>query len=201
MGLPEVKLGLLPGFGGTQNLHKLVGLQNAMDMMLTGKDVRPAKAKKMGLVDLVVAPQSVEAVAIQSAIDLASGKLKPKRKPKSWMNRLLEDTSIGQKLIWNQVEKIVQMSRTRDFRDSILESDVIIYDLMSNDFTEVDYVIKTLKTSKLTKEKTLIILSSVMTWVNTLPKLKVEGEEEDADGGDGGEEQEESDEFSDQEEW
>ena len=93
------------------------------------------------------------------------------------------------------------MSRTRDFRDSILESDVIIYDLMSNDFTEVDYVIKTLKTSKLTKEKTLIILSSVMTWVNTLPKLKVEGEEEDADGGDGGEEQEESDEFSDQEEW
>ena len=108
MGLPEVKLGLLPGFGGTQNLHKLVGLQNAMDMMLTGKDVRPAKAKKMGLVDLVVAPQSVEAVAIQSAIDLASGKLKPKRKPKSWMNRLLEDTSIGQKLIWNQVEKMVQ---------------------------------------------------------------------------------------------
>ena len=94
LGLPEVKLGLLPGFGGTQNLHKLVGLQNAMDMMLTGKDVRPAKAKKMGLVDLVVAPQSVEAVAIQSAIDLASGKLKPKRKPKSWMNRLLEDLSL-----------------------------------------------------------------------------------------------------------
>lgn len=84
------------------------------------------------------------------------------------------------------VDKIVQMSRTRDFRDSILESDVIIYDLMSNDFSEVDYVIKTLKTSKLTKEKTLIILSSVMTWVNTLPKLKVEGEEDEAgDGGDG----------------
>ena len=35
LGLPEVKLGLLPGFGGTQNLHELVGLQNAMDMMLT----------------------------------------------------------------------------------------------------------------------------------------------------------------------
>jgi hypothetical protein len=48
LGLPEVKLGLLPGFGGTQNLHKLVGLQDAMDMMLTGKDVRPDKAKKNG---------------------------------------------------------------------------------------------------------------------------------------------------------
>ena len=54
MGLPEVKLGLLPGFGGTQNLYPLVGLQKAMDMMLTGKDIRPAQAKKMGLVDLVV---------------------------------------------------------------------------------------------------------------------------------------------------
>ena len=47
------------------------------------------------------------------------------------------------------VEKIVKMERTRDFRDSILESDVIIYDLMTNRFEEVDYVIKTLKTSKL----------------------------------------------------
>ena len=108
LGLPEVKLGLLPGFGGTQNLHQLVGLQNAMDMMLTGKEVRPDKAKKMGLVDLVVAPQSVEAVAVQSAIDMVSGKLKPKRKSKSWMNKILEDTSLGQKVIWNQVEKMVK---------------------------------------------------------------------------------------------
>mmetsp|Transcript_130981 Transcript_130981/g.195177 ORF Transcript_130981/g.195177 Transcript_130981/m.195177 type:complete len:796 (-) Transcript_130981:25-2412(-) len=107
-GLPEVKLGLLPGFGGTQHLHQRVGLQNAMDMMLTGKDVRPDKAKKMGLVDVVVAPQSVEAVAIKSASDLASGKLKPKRKAKSFVNRLLEDTSIGQKVIWNQIDKMVK---------------------------------------------------------------------------------------------
>jgi enoyl-CoA hydratase/carnithine racemase len=48
MGLPEVKLGLLPGFGGTQNLFPLIGVQGAMDMMLTGKDIRPAKAKKNG---------------------------------------------------------------------------------------------------------------------------------------------------------
>ena len=66
------------------------------------------------------------------------------------------------------------MSRTRDFRESILESDVIIYDLITNEFEEVDYVIKTLKTSKLDKQKTLVILSSVMTWVNTPPKEKKE---------------------------
>ena len=53
---------------------------------------------------------------------------------------------------------------------------------MSNSFEEVDYVIKTLKTSDLTEEKTLVLLSSVMTWVNTPPKLeedKVEGEDEE----------------------
>jgi len=84
------------------------------------------------------------------------------------------------------------MERTREFRESILESDVIIYDLATNEFEEVDYVIKTLKTSKLTKEKTLVILSSVMTWVNTPPKTKVEGEEEEpAEGeGEGGGEEE-----------
>ena len=86
------------------------------------------------------------------------------------------------------------MERTRDFRESILESDVIIYDLMTNTFEEVDYVIKTLKTSKLTSEKTLIILSSVMTWVNTPPKLQKEGEEEGGEGEGEGEPEEEEEE-------
>jgi hypothetical protein len=69
------------------------------------------------------------------------------------------------------VEKTVKIERSREFRDSILESDVIIYDLMTADFQEVDYVIKTLKTSKLQNKKSLIILSSVLTWYNTLPIL------------------------------
>jgi enoyl-CoA hydratase / long-chain 3-hydroxyacyl-CoA dehydrogenase len=108
LGLPEVKLGLLPGFGGTQNLHPLVGLQNAMDMMLTGKELRPDKAKKMGLVDLVVAPQSLQSVAVQQAEQLASGTLKISRKKKSLFNRLLEDNSIGQSFIWGQINKMVE---------------------------------------------------------------------------------------------
>lgn len=107
MGLPEVKLGLLPGFGGTQNLHPLVGLQNAMDMMLTGKDIRPAKAKKMGLVDLVVAPSALEKAAIDSALGLADKTLKAKKKPKSFVNRLLEDNSLGRRVIWDQINKMI----------------------------------------------------------------------------------------------
>jgi enoyl-CoA hydratase/long-chain 3-hydroxyacyl-CoA dehydrogenase len=109
LGLPEVKLGLLPGFGGTQNLPRIVGLQKAMDMMLTGKDVRPEQAKKMGLVDMVVAPASLEKVAIATAEQLAAGTLKVKTtKKKSWMDGLLEDTSIGRSVIWNQIDKMVK---------------------------------------------------------------------------------------------
>ena len=115
LGLPEVKLGLLPGFGGTQNLYPLVGLQNAMDMMLTGKEIRPDKAKKMGLVDLVVAPQSLRDVAIQQAEQLATGKLKVSRKKKSLVNRLLEDNSIGQNVIWNQINKMVQKNTNGNY--------------------------------------------------------------------------------------
>uniref|UniRef100_A0A803VAT4 enoyl-CoA hydratase n=1 Tax=Ficedula albicollis TaxID=59894 RepID=A0A803VAT4_FICAL len=56
LGTPEVMLGLLPGAGGTQRLPKMVGLPAAFDMMLTGRNIRADRAKKMGLVDQLVEP-------------------------------------------------------------------------------------------------------------------------------------------------
>ena len=53
-GLPEVKLGILPGFGGTQRLPRLVGVPAALEMITTGKTVFPRQALKMGLVDAMV---------------------------------------------------------------------------------------------------------------------------------------------------
>jgi 3-hydroxyacyl-CoA dehydrogenase/enoyl-CoA hydratase/carnithine racemase len=52
--LPEVKLGILPGFGGTQRLPRLIGLQTALDMITTGKTVFPRQALRMGLSDGLV---------------------------------------------------------------------------------------------------------------------------------------------------
>ena len=84
------------------------------------------------------------------------------------------------------IDSFVDFERTLEFRQKLLECDVIVYDLMSNSFEEVDYVIKTLKTTDLQEEKTLVLLSSVMTWVNTPPKFEEEKKEgEDDDGGDG----------------
>jgi enoyl-CoA hydratase len=55
-GLPEVKLGLIPGYGGTQRLPRLVGTGRALDMVMTGRTVNAEEALAMGLVNRVVTP-------------------------------------------------------------------------------------------------------------------------------------------------
>lgn len=54
MGLPEIKLGLIPGYGGTQRLPRLVGEARALEMIMTGKTIDATQAERMGLVNLVV---------------------------------------------------------------------------------------------------------------------------------------------------
>lgn len=107
LALPEVMLGLLPGAGGTQRLPKIVGLQASLDMMLTGKAIQPDKAKKMGLVDQVADPFALESAAVAAAEQLASGSLKAKRKSKSIVNRLLEDTPL-RSIVFNKAGEMVE---------------------------------------------------------------------------------------------
>ena len=75
LGLPEVQLGLLPGSGGTQRLPRLIGISHALDMILTGKQLRPRQALKLGLVDEVV-PHSI---LLTAAIDLVAKGRQPSR--------------------------------------------------------------------------------------------------------------------------
>ncbi|MET0282534.1 MAG: 3-hydroxyacyl-CoA dehydrogenase NAD-binding domain-containing protein [Steroidobacteraceae bacterium] len=63
LGLPEVQLGIHPGFGGTVRLVRLVGVRPAMDMMLTGKNIRSDKALRMGLVDRLVPAAGADSAA------------------------------------------------------------------------------------------------------------------------------------------
>ena len=74
IGLPEVKLGIFPGWGGSARLPRLVGAPAAMDMMLTGRSLSAAAARGIGLVDKVVEP----ALLLDSAIALAqNGSVRP----------------------------------------------------------------------------------------------------------------------------
>lgn len=103
LGLPEVMLGLLPGAGGTQRLPRLTNIPTALDMALTGKTVKADKAKKLGIVDLLVSPlgpglepaeattiKYLEEVAVQIAKDIVSGKLKINREKTGLVNKLTE---------------------------------------------------------------------------------------------------------------
>jgi len=71
MGLPEIQLGLIPGAGGTQRLPRLVGVQAALDMILTARNKRPRQAIKMGLVDEVVPRAALEQAAVARVHRLA----------------------------------------------------------------------------------------------------------------------------------
>jgi enoyl-CoA hydratase len=67
-GLPETKLGLIPGYGGTQRLPRLVGRGRALQMILTGEMVDAAAAAAMGLVNAVVAPEMLLEAARSMAL-------------------------------------------------------------------------------------------------------------------------------------
>lgn len=75
LGLPELSLGIIPGFGGTQRLPRLVGLQQAIQMMLTSQPIKESVALKKGLVDAVVPQGELMQAAKKMALDIAAGKL------------------------------------------------------------------------------------------------------------------------------
>ncbi len=93
IGLPEVKLGIFPGFGGCIRLPRVVGLQSALDIILAGKSVISKKALKIGLIDKAVPAELLEEQAMILANEIVSGK-KSKRqktfKAKGVANKLLD---------------------------------------------------------------------------------------------------------------
>ncbi|TQE06596.1 hypothetical protein C1H46_007838 [Malus baccata] len=70
LGLPELQLGLIPGFGGTQRLPRLVGISKALEMMLTSKPVKGEEAHDLGLVDAIVSPDQLVSTARRWALDI-----------------------------------------------------------------------------------------------------------------------------------
>ena len=73
LGQPEIKLGVIPGAGGTQRLPRLVGPARAKDIIFTGRFVKADEAERIGLVDRVVSSDKVYATALEMAEELAAG--------------------------------------------------------------------------------------------------------------------------------
>ena len=113
IGLPEIKLGLIPGAGGTQRLPRLVGIQTALDLILTGKQIDGQKALKIGLVDACVPEGSL----LTEAIKLAQQKKTSERKEtftEKLTHTLLEDNSIGRLVMYRKAKDTVT-EKTKGF--------------------------------------------------------------------------------------
>jgi 3-hydroxyacyl-CoA dehydrogenase/enoyl-CoA hydratase/3-hydroxybutyryl-CoA epimerase len=89
LGLPEVKLGIIPGAGGTQRLPRLIPLPVALDLILTGRNLKAKRALKAGLVDEVVPREVLLTAARRAARALADGTLQPARAGIRLQDRLL----------------------------------------------------------------------------------------------------------------
>jgi 3-hydroxyacyl-CoA dehydrogenase/enoyl-CoA hydratase/3-hydroxybutyryl-CoA epimerase len=89
LGLPEIKLGLIPGAGGTQRLPRLIALPAALDLILTGRNLKAKRALKAGLVDEVVPKEVLLTAARRAALGLAEGRLQPARPGVRLQDRLL----------------------------------------------------------------------------------------------------------------
>ena len=110
LALPEVQLGLIPGVGGTQRLPRRVGLQAALDMILTGRSVRAKRALQIGLVDEMVHPAILRDVSVARARSLGAGTLRPSRSGRrSAATLLLERNPLGRRVVFKKA------------RDSVME--------------------------------------------------------------------------------
>ncbi|MHC5065513.1 MAG: 3-hydroxyacyl-CoA dehydrogenase NAD-binding domain-containing protein [Planctomycetota bacterium] len=113
IGLPEVKLGIIPGFGGTQRLSRLVGLPKALDMILTGKMLPAEKARKVGVVDRVVPAERLLDAAREEAQKLAKSGRKSSSRNLRGMDRWMSKFPPLRKLIAKKVGKTLSRGQAR----------------------------------------------------------------------------------------
>jgi len=112
LGLPETQLGLIPGWGGTQRLPKLVGLTRGVQMILAGKRLDAQRALRHGLVDAVVPISDVEMALERFVNDVLHGDVS-RSKSRSWSRWFLDRTDLGNWLVMRSALGQVRKSSRR----------------------------------------------------------------------------------------
>jgi 3-hydroxyacyl-CoA dehydrogenase / enoyl-CoA hydratase / 3-hydroxybutyryl-CoA epimerase len=114
--LPEVKLGVFPGWGGTQRLPRLISLRNALDMILTGKGYNALKAYRCGLVDKVVPDDIINDYAVKFAEEIIHTKgvkyIAARKKKARGMMKLITDKNFIGRFIMLTIAKRQVLKKT-----------------------------------------------------------------------------------------
>lgn len=106
--LPEVKLGLLPGGGGTQFLPRLIGIQQSLPVLLTGKNVYPRPALRMGLIDeLIHRPGLATATKAAARALIAGNRDVDRSAARSLQARVLESNPLTRRIIYRKASERV----------------------------------------------------------------------------------------------
>jgi len=108
IGLPEVRLGILPGAGGCQRLPRLIGLRAALDIILAGKTVPAKKALQLGMIDEMVPPSILRRITLDAARKLAGGWRPHRKRPGGFMGFLLDGNPLGRSLVFRMARKNVE---------------------------------------------------------------------------------------------
>ncbi len=129
LGLPEVSLGIIPGWGGTQRLPRLIGLLAASDLILTGKPVKAPKALKIGLADALIAHEFKEeklAQFIALVLTKQGGqKIVEQRKKGGIKKLLLETNPLGRAFVFTQSKKMVLQKTKGHYPAPLLALEVL----------------------------------------------------------------------------
>lgn len=134
--LPEVQLGILPGFGGTQRLPQWVGLANALDLILSGRPIRARQAYKMGLIDDI----TPEPLLLETAKKWISiGKRKPHPYKLSKVQKFAQSLPPVQKFIYKQAKKSVLKKTDGNYPAPLQALDVIQKTFKKTDPFTYDY--------------------------------------------------------------
>lgn len=124
LGLPEVQLGLIPGAGGSNRLPRLIGARAAFEMILSGKNERPAKALRIGLIDELVPESILLDTAIAAAERLARGEKRPRRN-RGLMDFLLDGTPLGRMIVYKKALAQVREKTGDNYPAPIRAVDVV----------------------------------------------------------------------------
>lgn len=125
IGLPEIKLGILPAWGGSTRLPRLVGIEAALDTILTGKNVYPKKALRLGLVDALLPDAQFLDLVRDFALERLDGKPPKRGGGLDVKELLLERNPLGRKVLFDQARKQTVAKTGGHYPAPLLALDVV----------------------------------------------------------------------------